>query len=127
MSGVALGWLALVVVLGSGVLWFRRAFAVRLPRNRSGFVAAFLGGALLGVVALLQGAGWLGGIPAVLAIAGGCFVTFTVAISRQEVAGAISVGAQLPDFSAPDENGDCFAIASVSGRPLLLKFFRGHW
>ena len=54
-----LGFLALMLVVGAATLWFRRALGVRLPENRAGFVAAWLGGALLGVVALVQGVGWL--------------------------------------------------------------------
>ncbi len=123
-----LGFLALMLVVGAVALWFRRAMGVRLPENRSGFVAAWLGGALLGVVALLQGVGWLGGVAAGLAIFAGAFLCLTVSISAQKLAaGAIGVGATLPDFSAPDENGESFELSSVVGKPLLLKFFRGHW
>jgi hypothetical protein len=125
-TGLALA--ALVLVGGATGLWFRWARGVRLPRNRAGFVAAWLGGAVLGVTALAQGAGWLGGVAAVLALLVGGFLTFTVAISRQRVGvDAIQLGAKLPDFSALDDQGKRFAISSVAGRPILLKFFRGHW
>jgi len=40
---------------------------------------------------------------------------------------AVRVGGPILDFSAPDENGEPFALASLRGRPYLLKFFRGHW
>ena len=123
-----LGFLALLLIVGAGALWFRRALRVRLPENRSGFVAAWLGGALLGVVALVQGVGLLGGIAAGLATFLGAFLCFLVSISAQKLAaGAIGVGAALPDFSAPDENGEIFELSSIAGKPLLLKFFRGHW
>ena len=128
MSGTVLGLVALLVVGSGTALWFRAALAVRLPRNRAPFVAGWLLGASLGLVALLRGAGWLGGAPAVLAIAAGCFLSFTVAISRQRVTiGAVGVGDMLPDFSAPDENDKLFEAASLAGRPVLIKFFRGHW
>ncbi len=123
-----LGFLALMLIAGAVALWFHRAMGVRLPKNRSGFVAVWLGGALLGVVALAQGVGWLGGVAGGLAIFAAAFLTFTVSISAQKLAaGAIGVGATLPDFSAPDENGETFELSSVAGKPLLLKFFRGHW
>jgi hypothetical protein len=128
MSALAVAWLALLLVLGSGALWFRRMARVEIPRNRAGFVLASLVGAGLGVVALVQGAGWLGGVPAALAILGGAFFSFTVSISRQKLGDeAIQVGARLPEVSAPDEHGASFALSSLAGRPLLLKFFRGHW
>ena len=123
-----LGFLALMLVVGAVALWFRRALGVRLPENRAGFVAAWLGGALLGVVALVQGVGWPDGIAAGLATFLGAFLCFLVGISAQKLAAdGIGVGATLPDFSAPDENGETFELSSVAGKPLLLKFFRGHW
>jgi len=125
---MVLGFLALLLVVGAAVLWFRRAMAVRLPRNRVGFVLAWAGGALLGLVALFQGPGWVGGIPAGLAVVAGGFLTVLTAISAQQVApDAVSVGEVLRDFSAPDENGQTFELSQTAGRPLLLKFFRGHW
>jgi cytochrome oxidase Cu insertion factor (SCO1/SenC/PrrC family) len=123
-----LGFAALALVGGAGVAWFRRAFAVALPENRAAFVAVWALGAALGIAALLLGAGWVGGIPAALAILAGSFFLFTVAISAQKGgSGAFQVGAPVPDFGAPDDAGDPFELSSLAGRPLLLKFFRGHW
>ncbi len=123
-----LGFVALLIVGGALALWFRAARRVRLPRDRSGYVATWLGGAALGVAALGGGPGWLGGVPAALAVLGGVFFSFTVSISAQKLgADAIQVGDPLPDFAAPDENGEPVSLASLSGQPLLLKFFRGHW
>jgi hypothetical protein len=119
---------ALLLVAVSATRWFRAAFGVRLPKSRAAFVGVWLLGVSLGALALASGAGWVGGAAATLAILGGGFLLFTVAISRQQVAAnAVRVGARLPDFSALDENGDAFELASVVGKPLLLKFFRGHW
>jgi cytochrome oxidase Cu insertion factor (SCO1/SenC/PrrC family) len=128
VSATVLGLLSLLLAVGSGIFWFRLAFAVRLPENRSAFVLVWAASALLGVIALAQGTGWIVGIPAGLAIALGVFFLFTVMISPQQAApDAIAVGETLRDFSAPDENGETFELASAAGRPLLLKFFRGHW
>ncbi len=128
MNGTALGFVALLGIVCSGVLWFRAMGAVSLPANRSGFVAAWLGCGALGIAAIAQGPGWVGGVPAVLSIIGASFFLFTVTISRQQVkADAIRVGATLPDFSAADENGEAFDSSSLAGHPVLIKFFRGHW
>jgi len=128
VSPTVLAFAALLLLGGSVVLWFRRANDVRIPSNRALFVAAWLGSAALGVTALALGAGWLGGIAAVLATFGGCFFSFLVAISAQAVApDALKVGAKLPEFSATDENGALFASSSLAGAPVLIKFFRGHW
>ena len=128
MSPAFLAFGALLLLGGSVFLWFKRANDVRIPGNRTLFVAAWLGSAALGVTALAFGAGWLGGIAALLATLGGCFFSFLVAISAQAVApDALKVGAKLPEFSATDENGALFASSSLAGAPVLIKFFRGHW
>ena len=128
MSATPLALLALAIVVGSGALWFRRMYRVRIPRNRTPFVAVWLSGAGLALVALVLGAGWIGGAAAIVAIGLAGFFSFTVAISRQVLGDdAIRVGARLPDLSAPDENGEAFALSSLAGRPVLVKFFRGHW
>ena len=49
MSGELLGFLALGVSLATGFVWFRRMQEVRLPENRSGFVAGTTAGLLLGL------------------------------------------------------------------------------
>jgi len=128
MSGAAFAFLAFALVLGTGVVWFRRAHAVNLPENRTGFVMAMVLGIAIGIAAMLSAPGWLGGVAASLAILAGGFFLFTVAISAQKgSSGAFALGQPVPDFTAPDENGEPFALASLAGRPFLLKFFRGHW
>ncbi len=128
MAGTPLALLGLAIVVGSAALWFRRMYQVRIPRNRTPFIVVWLSGGALGLIALFQGTGWIGGTAAVLAIGFAAFVMFTVSISRQILAeGAIRVGARLPAVLAPDENGESFELSSLAGRPVLLKFFRGHW
>jgi len=128
MNATTLGILALLVIAGSTALWFRWALAVQLPRSRSGFVVVWATGTLLGIVALSQGAGWAGGIPAGLAVFVGGFLLLTVVIGPQQVAAdAVKVGETLRDFSAQDDGGQIFELASTAGHPVLLKFFRGHW
>jgi hypothetical protein len=128
MNGIALGVVAFLLVAGAMALWAQRIRRVQIPTDRRAFVACWVGGAAVGVLALITGAGWVGGILAGIAALAGTFFSALVYISPQEVAdNAVQVGESLRDFTAPDENGDDFLIASVSGRPLLLKFFRGHW
>ena len=127
MNSQLLGPLALLVVVTAGVLWFRAVRGVRLPWNRTGFVSVFLAAAALAVAAFMLDVGWTR-IPAGIAIFGAGFFLFSVSISRQKLASdAISVGATLPEFSAVDGDGETFESASLAGRPVLLKFFRGHW
>jgi hypothetical protein len=128
MSGIAVGIVALLLVAGSFALWGLQIKRVQIPRNRGGFVACWAGGAALGVFALTQDPGWFGGIPAAIAAGAGIFFSVLVIVSPQRVGdNAVKVGESLRSFAVPDENGDEFSIASVAGRPVLLKFFRGHW
>ena len=128
MLGATLGVLSLLCVLGTGVAWFKRMKAVAIPENRIGFLSAMTAGLVLGVIAFAQGPGWIGGLPAGLAVLLGGLFCFMFAISQQKGGpGKLRIGDPLPAFSAPDDNGEIFSIASLSGRPFLLKFFRGHW
>ena len=128
MSGTMLGIIALLLVAGSTALWFRRIQKVEIPEDRRGYVAFWIGGAALGVFALIQGAGWIGGIPAGIAVLVGSFFSVLVLVSPQKAADdAIRAGESLRDFTALDENGEEFSLAGLAGKPVLIKFFRGHW
>jgi len=128
MNAAALAYASLTIVLVATALWFRAARAVRLPANRSAYVAAWAAGAAGGAAAIGLGAGWPGTAAGVVALLGGATLTLLVAISRQRAADdAIRVGEPLRAFTAPDEHDVPFSLASTAGRPILLKFFRGHW
>jgi hypothetical protein len=123
-----LGAIALLMIVASGVVWFRAALAVRLPKNRTPYLAFWLVAGVISLVSLTNSPGWLGAIPASLALVGSLFFLFTAAISRQVLAAnAIAPGQTIPEFTAPDENNEWFKSASLRGEPVLLKFFRGHW
>ena len=125
--GTILGILSVVGAAGTVGLWFRRIHAVAIPANRTPWVMAWLGSALLGVVALASDPGWIGGIPAVLGVLLGALFSMMVAISAQKTDGAIDVGDAIPDVSAPDDSGATVELSSFKGAPVLYKFFRGHW
>ena len=128
MSGLTLSIVAFALVSATGFLWFRRAFAVALPENRTGFVICMIVGVCLGIAGLVQGAGLAGGILSTLAILLGGMFVFTWLISAQKGgSGTLQIGSPLISFSAPDHLGNSFDSNTLDGRPILLKFFRGHW
>ena len=128
MSGTVLGVFGLLLVAGSMGLWFRRMRNVQIPVDRRGFVACWVVGAALGIYALNADPGWIGGVLAGIAAFAGLFFTVLFFISPQKVAeDVIRVGESLRDFTAIDEDGNEFAMATTAGKPVLLKFFRGHW
>ena len=128
MSGLHLALIAFALVVATGFRWFQLAFAVALPKNRSIFLIGMILGAGLGIAALIEGAGVMGAILAGLSIFLGCFFVFTFLISAQKGgSGQLQPGSELIAFTAPDHRGIAFDSATLAGRPILLKFFRGHW
>ena len=128
MGETYLGLASLVVVAISARVWIRAVKRVEIPKNRGGFVAAWVVAAGIGVAALAGEPGWLGGIPAGLAIFASTFLLFTVAVGGQKAGdAAIQVGNTIPDFTATDEHEQPFDSKSLAGHPVLIKFFRGHW
>ena len=57
----------------------------------------------------------------------GVFLALTVLGRQLRATPAVAVGQPMTDFTAPDAEGQPFALATLTGRPYLLKLFRGHW
>ena len=89
---------------------------------------AMVAAVVLGVAAFVAGPGIVGGVIAGASVlASGGFGMLGVLAPPSKQAPAVAVGDAMLDFSALDENGEPVALADLKGRPLLLKFFRGHW
>lgn len=128
MDGTFLGVAALLLTVTAMTLWIRALRAVAVPTNRIGYMAAFGVAAGLAIAALGAGAGWVGGISALLSILVAVFFFYTKSIGLQVVDDeAIQVGSAIPAFTAIDEHGQIFDSQELSGHSVLLKFFRGHW
>jgi cytochrome oxidase Cu insertion factor (SCO1/SenC/PrrC family) len=82
----------------------------------------------LGLLAFARGPGVLGGLAAGLAVALGALFLLLQLLGRQaRPMPNVALGRPILDFTAPDAEGQPFQLASLHGRPYLLKFFRGHW
>ncbi|RIK98048.1 MAG: hypothetical protein DCC71_21295, partial [Proteobacteria bacterium] len=84
--------------------------------------------AALAIAALAREPGWIAGALAALVVAVAAlflFLTTQSALPRGRV--AVAVGAPALDFAASDADGRAFALGSLRGQRILLKFFRGHW
>jgi hypothetical protein len=126
--GTSLGFIALAMAVGLVLFWFRQVNLVALPQDTTLFVAAFFAVAVLGIATFIVGTRWFGGIPAVGAIIVGAFMTGTVYISPQKVAdNPVKVGDLIPQFVALNDDGERFNSSDLTGKPTLIKFFRGHW
>ena len=128
MSGLLLACLAAAATAALWVMWQRAIKRVDMDGqgrvlNGIAFVAL-----ALGIAAFTQGPGIVGGVIAgASALAGSFFLILGALAPQSRQQSAVAVGAPLPDFTAPDENGKPFSIESLHGRPVLIKFFRGHW
>lgn len=124
----SIGLVAALIVVGTFAEWFRRAFATRIPSERSGFILAMSVGALLGFSAIFMGGSEGAPSGSWFAFLGGSTYLLLNGFSAMDDKKiALEVGAPILMFSAPDENGETFNLADVIGRPFLIKFFRGHW
>ena len=128
MSGDLLGLAAATVVVATGVVWFRLVKAVRIPRVRAPYFAAMGLGVALGLAAFVQGTGFPGAIPAAFAIlAGGFFLALRLQSGQDAREPAVKLREPMLDFTALNDDGNLFELASLRGKPFLFKFFRGHW
>ncbi len=121
---MSIGTMALIVVLGTTTMWFRRAFQIRIPANPYWFARFWGAGLVLGLLALMTGSGSAAGGWA--AAFGGLFLYFLFTGSQKNQT-TLSIGDAMPAFTAVDDDGEVFDSAALAGTPVLLKFFRGHW
>lgn len=128
MSGTILGLLALALLAQGGYVWMRSIREVRTGERRPLVLLVVVGGLGLGLLAFARGPGVVGGIAAGLAVALGALFLLLQPLSHQSRrVPAVAVGGPILDFTAPDAEANPFHLASLRGRPYLLKFFRGHW
>jgi len=120
-------------VLGSWVAYMATVPSGKVPPKPWGHLAAQAIGGLMavgGLAGALRGGGGLIA-PALLS---GTAVTmsglfFFLYSQRSTPVGEIrvTVGDRLRPFTATTPDGRRFDSASLEGRRVLLKFFRGHW
>jgi len=128
MNGTPLGFASLALALANAAWFFGRMRRVALPQNRIVHELLWAAALALGIAAFASGAGWLGGVPAALgALAGGVMLLTRLGSAQAKNAPAVRIGGAMLEFTAPDENGATFSLASLAGKPYLVKFFRGHW
>jgi hypothetical protein len=128
VSGAVLGLLALALLAQAGYVWLRSIREVRTGERRPLVLLVVLAGLGLGMLALARGPGVAGGIAAGLAVAlAALFLLFQLLGRQSRRVPAVAVGQPMLDFTAPDAEGNPFQLASLHGRPYLLKLFRGHW
>jgi hypothetical protein len=128
MTPTLTGFLALAMVIATMVAWARKIKQVAIPANRVVFHSLMAAAIAAGAYTWSVGAHWLGNTAATLAIVV-AFLWFVLRAqsAQSRAAPAVAVGDRIIDFSAPDDEGNSFDLASLRGTPFLLKFFRGHW
>jgi hypothetical protein len=128
MSGYALAWVSLAILVGFVATWFTMMRRVQVERVR--WLLRPVAGVVitLAVFAFVREPGMFGGILAGVSLAiASAFLILSSMAAQSAQSPALAVGDPILEFSATDENGEIFDSASLRGRPVLLKFFRGHW
>jgi len=128
MHGAILGITGGLLELALSAYWFWLIHRVRIPKDLRPTIAAHVLTVTLGVAAFLLGASALGMSFAAVAIAGGgVFLALQTQSRQARLTPAVVVGDRVIEFTLPDHAGRPFALATLRGKPFLLKFFRGHW
>jgi peroxiredoxin len=123
-----------LVVFGSIVQYFRTIPRGTVPKQIGGFAGKLAFGVALSVIGVYLGAtgtgsaGLLVYIPAGLSIIFGSFILW-VLTQRKTPLGDIKVkvGDKILPFTAQTSQGAPFESSELSGKRILLKFFRGGW
>ena len=127
-DALVIAGLGLVILVITTALWFRLTAKVAIPNNRTAFVMLWGLAAVLGVCSFFGvNPGWLSSILGILASLGGAVLLILYLLRKQGVGESISVGNKIPAFSGVNEHGMEFDSSSMSGAPIMLKFFRGQW
>ena len=127
-NAITVSLVAIAISLITTGAWALAARRVAIPKNRAVFLLFWTLSAALGVASFYS-AGVTGVSQALGAIAVvlGLSMLILYSLGGQRAEHAILVGDQIPSFSALDGTGQNFDSTGLSGSPVLLKFFRGHW
>jgi hypothetical protein len=128
MLGTVLGVAAGLLEGAVALRWFQLMRRVQIPADQRAFFAGHGLAAALGVAAFALGSGTIGAILAGVAVLGATVFFGLAAQSAQPpLEPAVAVGGPILEFTLPDHQGKPFDLATLRGKPFLLKFFRGHW
>jgi hypothetical protein len=128
VSGFSLVIYGTAVVLAGWTSWWAKIKALTIPSKPIAYQSLMAAGIVLIVWGMIRGAGPLGGmIGFVGLVAGGMYLWTSTMRELPKQTLAVRVGEPVLDFDASDSDGAAFSISSLSGKPFLLKFYRGHW
>lgn len=120
--------LAILVSLAALGLQVYQMKKVRVPLLPWGQVLLWLAGIALAISSFFLNVHLLLIVPVSLALAANILFFAVLFMSKLPAAApAVEVGQRYIDFTATDSHGNPFTLSSMEGKPVLLKFFRGHW
>jgi hypothetical protein len=128
VGGLILACVAFALMASGIAIWMRLIARVEIDEGRRLPSRLIVSGLVLACVSIALGPGTAGMVLAVLtAVVGAVAVLLRTMMPQSTQPAAVAVGGPLLDFTALDDAGNPFEIASLKGRPILMKFFRGHW
>jgi peroxiredoxin len=119
---------AIIAAIAATYIQYRQIKDVSVPAVPWGQFIIWLAGLASGIAAFMMGIHLLVIVPLSLAVVAFLFFFLIVFTSRlPAIQPAVEVGSKFIDFTTLDSDGKPFTLSSLEGRPILLKFFRGHW
>lgn len=122
------GLLAFAIVRGNRIWYARKIKALRVPRRPLAHQLLAGTGAAVAVFTLTRPLDVIGFLLAAVALIAGIRFIYTTLSSRlpgKQI--AVRRGQPALNFTALNGHSEPFTLSSLSGRPILIKFFRGHW
>jgi hypothetical protein len=133
LESIGLSAASLALVGTTTVVYFSKVAEAKLSKDIAGWVLLFVLGLAMAVasIAFAQHKGVLGAavlVPAGFAITTSLSLLFFLSQRKTPVGDLkVKVGDTLLPFAALTPEGVAFSSEDLSGRRLLLKFFRGGW
>ncbi len=118
----------MTLTLGAIVWYFVVINKEKVPVSVGPFAAALLLGMATSLVGVGLSPGLTTALPAGVGVALGGFILWLLTQRRlPDGELVVGVGDPMPALVATDDTGADFDLASLKGRRVMLKFFRGSW
>jgi len=126
--------MTLAALLGAGLVlavttaYLNSIATERIPESVAPFQATLIAGMALSIGGAAMAPGVASLIAAATGVSTGGLMLYLMRIRKLPDGALIAtVGAPMPPVVALDERGEGFDLASLLGRRVMVKFFRGSW
>ena len=128
LTTLLLGLLALIIVRGNRIWYGRKIKALLVPRRPLAHQLLAGAGVAVAIFTFTRPPDVIGFLLAAVALFAGIrflYTTLSSHIPGRDI--TVRPGQPALNFTALNGRSETFTLSSLSGRPILIKFFRGHW